>query len=125
MMHALRSRCAAAALAMPLAGGFVPALAEDPPAPTVVQAQDSQSTDETTRRRPGGPPEPEQAAPVTDPNAVAPPQAVAPREFIPLPDRWRITDTLGLTHADHVWDPYNPNILKGDRPIFGDHWFLN
>jgi hypothetical protein len=125
MIHALRTRCAVAALAMPLAGGFVPALAEDPPAPTVVQAQDSQSTDETTRRRPGAQPEPEGVAPVIDPNAVAPPQAVAPREFIPLPDRWRITDTLGLTHADHVWDPYNPNVLKGDRPIFGDHWFLN
>jgi hypothetical protein len=131
MMHALRSRCAAAALmlgAVPFAGAPAPALAEDPPAQPqlqIVQAPDAPASDDTIRRRPGEQPEPERVAPVTDPNAVPPPQPIAPREFIPLPDRWRITDSLGITHAEHVYDPYNPNVLKGDRPIFGDDWFLN
>src|SRR5581483_9398447 len=66
----------------------------------------------------------ERVEPAMDPNAVPPPSPAAPREFIPLPDRWRITDALGVTHAQHVYDPYNPNVLKGDRPIFGDDWFL-
>jgi hypothetical protein len=129
MNRALRSRCAAAALmlgAVPIAA----ARAEDPPAqpvaPLTVQAQDAQPTDDTTRRRPGEPPPGSgPVAPVTEPNAVPPPQPIAPREFIPLPDRWRITDALGITHAEQIYDPYNPNVLKADRPIFGDDWFFN
>jgi hypothetical protein len=130
MMQALRTSCALAALmlgALP----FAPARAADrpnPSAPPTVQAQapaaDDQPTDQTERRRPGAPPESERVAPVTDPNAVPPPQRATPREFIPLPDRWRITDTLGVT-KQHILDPYNPNVLKGDRPIFGDDWFFN
>ncbi len=41
---------------------------------------------------------------------------------VPLPDRWRIVDTLG--YKDRWYDPYNRNILKGDKPIHGD-WFFN
>ena len=34
----------------------------------------------------------------------------------PIPDRWRLAETLGLVHPR--WsDPYNQNTLKGDRPI--------
>lgn len=40
----------------------------------------------------------------------------------PVPDRWRIVDALG--YQDRWWDPYNRNVLKGDRPVHGD-WFFN
>jgi len=43
-------------------------------------------------------------------------------DAVPVPDRWRIVETLGL--REHVWDPYNRNVLKGDRPVHGD-WFVN
>lgn len=42
----------------------------------------------------------------------------------PVPDRWRLIETLGL--VKHKWyDPYNQNTLKGDRPLKGTKdWFL-
>jgi len=43
-------------------------------------------------------------------------------ESVPLPDRWRIVDTLG--YKERWWDPYNRNILKADRPVTGN-WFFN
>jgi hypothetical protein len=43
-------------------------------------------------------------------------------EAIPIPDRWRIVNTLG--YPDNWWDPYSQNTIKGDRPIHGD-WFFN
>lgn len=43
-------------------------------------------------------------------------------EAVPIPDRWRIVDSLG--YADNWWDPYNQNTIKADKPIHGD-WFFN
>ena len=43
-------------------------------------------------------------------------------EAVPMPDRWRIVNTLG--YPDNWWDPYNQNTIKGDRPLHGD-WFFN
>jgi hypothetical protein len=43
-------------------------------------------------------------------------------DALPVPDRWRIVDSLG--YAQDLWDPYNRNVLKGDKPIHGD-WFFN
>lgn len=41
---------------------------------------------------------------------------------VPMPDRWRIVDALGY---DFPWyDPYNRNVLKGDKPVTGE-WFFN
>lgn len=88
------------------------------------------------RRRPGVP-QSELPDPVTQENVGAvrapPPQAFPGDEF-PIPDRWRIVETLGLVTED-LLDPYNQNTLKGDRPIplgdlpdwiplEGDDWFL-
>lgn len=42
---------------------------------------------------------------------------------VPIPDRWRIVDSLG--YEDHWYDPYNRNVLKGDKPVFGNDWFFN
>ena len=47
-----------------------------------------------------------------------------PRETVPIPDRWRLSDQLKLVNQ-RWFDPYNPNELKGDRPIHGDDWFFN
>ena len=86
------------------------------------------------RRRPGYveplPP------PVTqdNPGAVrAPPPEAFPTDQIPVPDRWRMIQTLGLV-TEHWDDPYHQNTLKGDRPIDrakvpwlpikGDDWFF-
>ena len=43
-------------------------------------------------------------------------------DSVPVPDRWRIVDTLG--YSERWWDPYNRNVLKGDRPVHDD-WFFN
>ncbi len=44
-------------------------------------------------------------------------------EFVAVPDRWRIVSALG--YPEQLWDPYDGNnVLKGDRPVFGDDWFL-
>jgi hypothetical protein len=40
---------------------------------------------------------------------------------VPVPDRWRIVDTLG--YEENLWDPYNRNILKADRPVKEDKFF--
>jgi hypothetical protein len=62
----------------------------------------------------------------------APPNSVSPIprpgvadyiEAVPMPDRWRIVDTLGY---DNRWyDPYNRNTLKADAPVYGEDWFFN
>jgi len=72
------------------------------------------------RRRPGPtgrdlPPDIDQV----NPGAVAAPkQGDFPRDFVPIPDRWRLVETLGLTKS-RWFDPYNQSTLKGDRPLCG------
>ncbi len=61
-----------------------------------------------------------------------PPQAFSPDQ-VPIPDRWRLIEGLGLLEED-ILDPYNQNTYKGDRPInpdkvpwlpiTGDDWFF-
>jgi hypothetical protein len=54
----------------------------------------------------------------------APPPEAFPEEWIPVPDRWRIVNALGV--GGQWWDPYNQNVIKGDRPILGTNdWFLD
>ncbi len=71
------------------------------------------------RRRPG---EEVRPLPEIDPSAVAPPARNLPRETLPVPDRWRLVEAIGVT--ERWWDPYNQNTLKADRPLFDD-WFVN
>ncbi|NML08494.1 hypothetical protein [Sphingomonas sp. G-3-2-10] len=70
-----------------------------------------------------------------NPGAVrAPPPEAFPTDTYPIPDRWRLIQTLGVVRED--WrDPYNQNTLKGDRPvnrakvpwlpIHHDDWFFS
>ena len=60
------------------------------------------------------------------PNAVSPvprPNMADYVSAVPIPDRWRIVDSLpGYDYP--WWDPYNRNILKADVPVHGE-WFFN
>ena len=52
-----------------------------------------------------------------NPGAIrSPPPEAFPADHIPIPDRWRLIQTLGIVRENY-WDPYNQNALKGDRPI--------
>jgi Bacterial SH3 domain len=86
-------------------------------------APDAVPDDRIVQRPPMGAPL-EAIIPAIDPAQVPPPQALLPRETIPVPDRWRLMEQLGLIHQ-RWYDPYNPNTIKGDRPVFGDDWFVN
>jgi hypothetical protein len=83
------------------------------------------------RRRPGVP-QRELEPPVSQTNEGAlraPPPEAFPTDQIPVPDRWRLIESLGLVR-ERWFDPYRQNTLKGDRPIHlpwlhGDDWFLS
>ncbi|XJJ69155.1 hypothetical protein WBP07_02410 [Novosphingobium sp. BL-8A] len=87
------------------------------------------------RRRPGyQAPLPERVT-QDNPGAVrAPPPEAFPTDQIPVPDRWRLIETLGIV-KERWFDPYHQNTLKGDRPIdrakvkwlpiTGDDWFFS
>ncbi len=49
----------------------------------------------------------------------APPPEAFPTDQVPIPDRWRLIESLGLV-KERWWDPYNQNTYKGDRPIDPD-----
>jgi hypothetical protein len=78
------------------------------------------------RRRPQGVPV-EPRLPVIDPSQVPPPEPWLRRESLPVRDRWRIMRSLEMLPYSR-WDPYNPNLLKGDLPIADGAlkgWFFN
>ena len=66
--------------------------------------------------------------PAIDPNQVLAPSRLDPRISLPVPDRWRIMESLG--QKQRWWDPYNINTIKGDKPYeplqhWGPDWFVN
>ncbi|HLZ73665.1 hypothetical protein [Phenylobacterium sp.] len=91
------------------------AVAEPPPDPAPLDG----------RRRPGRPKElPPAEAPQVNPKGIdAPPPDAFPADQIPVPDRWRLIEAVGV-HS-RWFDPYNQNTIKGDRPIKGTQdWFF-
>jgi hypothetical protein len=61
------------------------------------------------------------------------PLAPSDQVFMPIPDRWNLVmpdwDRYGVGGdypyvAGRWWDPYNTNVLKGDRPVFGTRTFF-
>jgi hypothetical protein len=69
------------------------------------------------RRRPGFTDElPDPVSQTNDGAVRAPPPEAFPTDTIPIPDRWRLIENLGLVVEDPL-DPYNQNTYKGDRPI--------
>jgi hypothetical protein len=78
---------------------------------------------ELSRRAPGQTPPPQAVEPIVNPENLPPPKPFESGGYLPVPDRWRILDALG--RHENPLDPYSTNTLKGDKPIFGDDWFLN
>jgi hypothetical protein len=89
----------------------------------LLAAADPQADDEA-RRRPGPTPELPPKVEQVNPGAVrAPPPSAFPTDQVPVPDRWRIIENLGV--KERWFDAYNQNTLKGDRPVFGsEHLFF-
>jgi len=61
-------------------------------------------------------PEPEQNG-----NGLSPASPDAEYRTVPVPDRVRIVDALGV--PDNPLNPYQQSTLKGDRPVFDD-WYV-
>ena len=112
-----------------------PPPAGDVPAPAAPLAADSDKAVLPGRRRPGVPQEqlPERVSQENRGAVRPPPPEAFPSDEFPVPDRWRILETLGV--VKEKWsDPYHQNTLKGDRPIGekarhflpfkGDDWFF-
>jgi hypothetical protein len=97
-----------------------PAQAEPLPAEEPAEQPEPPSEEELIdgRRRPGVP-QRDLPDPVNqyNPGAIRLPEPEAfPADHVAIPDRWRLVDTLGLVRS-RWYDPYNQNVLKGDRPI--------
>ena len=86
------------------------------------------------RRRPGYEAPLPEAVTQDNKGAVrAPPPEAFPVDQVPIPDRWRLIESLGVV-KERWFDPYGQNTLKGDRPINrekvkwlpikGDDWFF-
>ena len=86
------------------------------------------------RERPGyTAPLPERIEQRNDGAIRSPPPEAFPTDQVPIPDRWRLIQSLGLV-KENLLDPYNQNTYKGDRPINrakvpwlpikGDDWFF-
>ncbi|HZZ33138.1 MAG TPA: hypothetical protein VFE10_14215 [Phenylobacterium sp.] len=78
------------------------------------------------RRRPGRPAELPPSEPLQQNTGAvsAPPPDAFPVDQVPIPDRWRLIEAVGV-HS-RWFDPYNQNALKGDRPIKGTQdWFFS
>jgi hypothetical protein len=105
--------------------------AEDPPAsappatepdPALLTEDGALDADETLldgRRRPGQPKNLPDRITQENKGAVRPPppEAFPGDPDFPVPDRWRLAETLGVARKERVFDPYNQNTYKGDRPL--------
>jgi hypothetical protein len=111
-----------------------PQAALDPAPPGILELLDvipaptyDPFTDPVPRRRPGHAAYPPSQFEVINPNALPPAPIDQVGDFLPVPDRWRIMETLGFKYP--WYDPYNQNEYKADKPIsFGEHGekrFLN
>ena len=77
---------------------------------------------EAGRRRAGEAAEPFVPAPC-NPRALTPP-GTALLDFAAYPDRWRLVSALG--YPEDLANPWQGNNwLKGDRPAFGEDWFVS
>ena len=83
---------------------------EPPPEPVEEELLEGRRRPDIERDRPD-------AVEQINPGAIrSPPPEAFPADHIPVPDRWRLIQSLGLVR-ERWWDPYNQNTLKGDRPI--------
>lgn len=83
----------------------------------------AEQTEPGGRRAPGQRTPPDAVEPIVNPEGLPPPKPFQSGGYLPVPDRWRILDALG--RPENLFDPYNTNTLKGDKPIFGEDWFFS
>lgn len=95
------------------------------PLPADSAAPSTPAENENVLRGPVNSYRPAPGLPVIDPSRVPPPQALLPRESLPVPDRWRIMQALDFRYP--FYDPYHQNVLKGDLPLqqLGPDWFFS
>ncbi len=102
------------------------AAAQAPPPPLAQAVLPPAAEPEEPRRRPGRRETYEPPVTQRNPGAVrAPPPEAFPRDHLPVPDRWRLVEAIGV--RSRWFDPYSQNTFKGDRPIglgLGPDWFL-
>ena len=124
----------AALMVQPVAAEEPSEQASPPPADWEVDAPPVDPELIEGRQRPGyTAPLPERTIQRNEGAIRAPPPEAFPRDQLPIPDRWRLIETLGLVR-ENLFDPYNQNTYKGDRPINrekvpwlpikGDDWFF-
>lgn len=124
----------AALIVQPVASGEPSEQASPPPVDWEVDAPPVDPELIEGRQRPGyTAPLPERTIQRNEGAIRAPPPEAFPRDQLPIPDRWRLIETLGLVR-ENLLDPYNQNTYKGDRPINrekvpwlpikGDDWFF-
>jgi hypothetical protein len=91
------------------------AAAQATPDPPPVAADDSLIDG---RRRPGVPQNtlPDPIEQVNEGAVRPPPPEAFPTDEFPVPDRWRLIESLGLV-KERWFDPYRQNSYKGDRPL--------
>ena len=96
-----------------------PPVAADPTAPNTDSGLDADEVLLDGRRRPGAPKSLPERIEQKNRGAVRapPPEAFPADSDFPVPDRWRLSETLGLSHKARFLDPYNQNTYKGDRPL--------
>ena len=83
---------------------------EPPPEPVEEELLEGRRRPDIERDRPD-------AVEQVNPGAIrSPPPEAFPADHIPIPDRWRLIQSLGIVR-ERWWDPYNQNTLKGDRPL--------
>lgn len=123
------TRLALAALAAGLAGAPVRAQEQSMPdrPPQALPREDRcprpSDAEEPRRRSPSIARSRTQDVPC-DAGALPEPIIGSSKEAEGLPDRWRVVSMLG--YKKNLLDPYHGNnVLKGDKPAFGEDWFVS
>jgi hypothetical protein len=98
-----------------------------PPGTRVVQPGVGAPSGQPAQTGPGASAPGETVAAEVTPTVVSPVPRPAMQDFpqsVAVPDRWRIVDALG--YPQNYFDPYNRNVLKADKPVFGSgNWFFD
>ncbi|MEI9850634.1 MAG: hypothetical protein WDN24_06965 [Sphingomonas sp.] len=93
---------------------------EAKPDPRDVETNPAETLD--GRRRPDfTDPLPDRVTQINAGAVRAPPPEAFPTDQIPIPDRWRLIESLGVV-KERWFDPYHQNSLKGDRPLDPHKW---